>query len=711
MITQIPTSLLKMTREEAGLNQAQLATVLQIDKSIVSRLEKTEIADLKMAERYLSAVNTDLAQQVLQYYNQHWKFIERPQFIHPEREILWAAEQSLLLLDNFENTPQFDSILQEPLSKLRKRIIIETDFIRHMEHSIAFIGKIGVGKTTALSFITNLTMIVKSGKDAGKIKSVFPTGSGRTTVCEVAIKIAPAFGIAVDNLSEGEIRQIVSVLVDSLKTKKGGLPTELERVIRNMADLLPRSPKSPKDSIEKIKPIDPIKEMMDTEEDVDQVVAEIISRMKLDTRTDAQMILSESAEDNLDWLATNIAKINFGQHPGFSVPKRITVLLPLKALRDTPYLLSVIDTKGVDGTTQRPDLRNQIDDHRTITVLCAKFSDAPGDIPVSIMRDVIESGSDALEAGRLCLLVLPQNDEALKVVDDMGDTPDTDEEGYAIRETHIEQQFATEELPSIPIKFYNAEKDKPEDAWMALTSMIGDLRSRKVSRINRLIDAADNLVTNSDVAKNHQARCDIASTMEQTANRFQKLPTRIRPTHNNLITQIKKIHPSSIAASANRKRRGKWDNCPVNYFLEVGVQNDANLRTRESFIRIDEQLEGLKTKYIQLLDVKQFIESLQDDINESKQKFLTRAALAGQTSFAPHLEEATQLWIDCENKYGGGDGYRNFICDIFLEHFEQDSKAIEVNSRIEAALMKIWNDLVINPLKEAVSFKLNSAEE
>ncbi len=699
-----------MTREEAGLNQAQLATVLQVDKSIVSRLEKTENADFKMAERYLSAVNTDLAQQVLQYYNQHWKEIERPQFIHPDREILWAAEQALLVLDNFENTPEFDSILREPLSKLKNRIKIETNFIRHMEHNIAFIGKIGVGKTTALSFITNLTMTVKSGKDAGKIKSVFPTGSGRTTVCEVAIKIAPAFGIAVDNLSEGDISQVVSVLVDSLKTNKGGISTELGRVIRNMANLLPYSPKSPKDSIEKIKSIDPIKEMIDAEEDIDQVVAEIISRMKLDTRTKAQMILSESAEDNLDWLATNIAKINFGQHPEFSVPKRITVLLPLKALRDTPYLLSVIDTKGVDGTTQRLDLRNQIDDHRTITVLCTKFSDAPGDIPVSIMRDVIESGSDALEEGRLCLLVLPQNDEALKVPDDMGGTPDTDEEGYAIRETHIEQQFATEELPSIPIKFYNAEKDKPEDAWMALTSMIEDLRSRKVLRINRLIDAADNLVNNSDVAKNRQARCDIAKTMEETANRFQEFPPRIRPAHTNLIAQIKKIHPSSIAASANRRRRGNWENCLVGYFLEVGVQNDANLRTRESFIRIDEQLEGLKTKYIQLIDIKQFLESLQDDLAESKQDFLNRAALAGQISFAPHLEKATKLWGDCEKRHGAGSGYRNDICDIFLEHFEQDSKAIEVNSRIEAALMKIWGDLVIDPLREAVSFESDSVE-
>src|SRR3954468_17456052 len=118
-------------------------------------------------------------------------------------------------------------------SSVKNRLISEIDFIRHKEHGIAFIGEIGVGKTTALSFVTNLVTKNKGEEP----ESIFPTGSGRTTVCEVAIKIAPAFGIAVDCLTEDQIRRLVTDLVNGLKYGKNGLPSELERVIRSMADL------------------------------------------------------------------------------------------------------------------------------------------------------------------------------------------------------------------------------------------------------------------------------------------------------------------------------------------------------------------------------------------------------------------------------------------------------------------------------------------
>lgn len=699
MSDQIPTSLLKMAREKADMSQTQLSTVLKVSASVVSRLESTEFADAKMAERYLSSVGTDLAKEIVKYYELIWRFTERPPFMHSEREILWSAEQALQTLENFEKSPQFDAILQDPLSKLMSRIKTETDFIRHLEHGISFVGDIGVGKTTALSFVTNLIAADKSGE----YKSVFPTGSGRTTVCEVAIKIAPTFGIAVDSLAEEEIRRLVSDLVVGLKTGKNGLPSELERVIRNMAGL-PRVTKRSKTLSEKPKTVDPLKDMIAAEEDTDQIIADVISKMKLDARTEAQMILSERAEDSIGWLATNIAKINYGQHSSFSVPQRITVLLPLEALRETPYHLSVIDTKGVEGTTQRPDLKVQIDDPRTVIVLCSKFSDAPGGTPISIMREVVDSGSDALDEERICLLVLPREDEALKIIDDSGCTPNNVDEGYAVRETQIEQQFASEGLPVVPVNFFNIGNDNPEDIWTWLTSMIGRVRENKATRVTRLIGAAHDLVTNSDIAKTRQARRTIDETMKSVAERFQQLPGVIRHAHLNLVAESKKAHQSSIAASINR--RGNWGNFQVNHILGVGVKMDANKRTQDSFIRIDEQIVGLKAKYVHLLDIKQFLESLQDDLAEWKQEFLNKAALTGRISFAGHLKGADQLWSDCEQRYGEGIGYRIDISDIFLNHFEEDPDALSANQKVDASLMKIWREIIINPLKETVSFEV-----
>ena len=156
MHAQVPTSVLKIVREAAGFGQVDLARSLEVNQSVVSRLEATEFTDPQMARRYLTALGTGLSKEALRFYNQSWRFSERPSFLHPDRDALRAAEEALQVLDTFESSEKFDEILQDPLSKLRNRLLNEADYIRHSEHGLAFIGDIGVGKTTALSFAMNL---------------------------------------------------------------------------------------------------------------------------------------------------------------------------------------------------------------------------------------------------------------------------------------------------------------------------------------------------------------------------------------------------------------------------------------------------------------------------------------------------------------------------------------------------------------------------
>lgn len=697
MEDQIPTALLRMARDDAGRRQADLANELGISASVLSRLEASETADTKMAQRYLDALGSPLAEEMIAFYSQRWRNLDRPDFRHPERETIWAAEKALQTLNVFEKSSEFDQILQTPLTNLRNRVVSEVDFIRHTEHGIAFIGEIGVGKTTALSFVTNLLV-----GEGNKRTSVFPTGSGRMTVCEVAIKIAPTYGIAVDSVSEEDVRLLVSDLVHGIASGKGGLPSELDRVIRNMADVR-RVTVRAREPGKKPTTIDHLKDLIDNMGDLDAVIAEVVARMKLETRTDTQMILSKETEDSMEWLSTNISKINFGQHPKFSVPQRITVLLPLDALRETPYAIRVIDTKGVEGTTQRADLMAQIEDERTVTVLCCSFADAPGNVPLAIMRDAMDAGSGAIDADRICLLALPRTDEALKIVDDMGMCPTTIEEGYAIREGQIEQQFATEGLPNIPANFFHVETDSPEVIWKWLIERIDGIRQAKVSRIHRHVAAADDLVNNADIAKTREARSAIAAGMAKAADRFHAIDSTIRPAPSNLVSEVKKTHQSSVAASVSRK--GDWPNFPAAHILGQGVRTDVNLRTRDTFVRIDEAIEGLQDNYGHLSDIVLFIDNLRDDIQEWRQELLSRVALAGRMLYAPHLTgNATALWSACNARYGGGGGYRVDVSEEFQEHFETDTNALATARNVEKQVESLWIQIVIDPLKDASSF-------
>lgn len=698
MDDQIPTTILRMARDASKVRQADLASSLGISASVLSRLEASEVADAKMAKRYLEALNTELGLEIVEFFARKWRHLERPDFRHPDREAIWIAELALQKLDEFETSSDFDQILQNPLNNLRKRLIAEVDFIRHTEHGIAFMGEIGVGKTTALSFVTNLLI-----PDGDKNTSVFPTGSGRMTVCEVAIRIAPAYGIAVDSMDEDGVRMLVADLVNGVASGKGGLPSELDRVIRNMADVRRVTVRARKAG-EKPSTVDRLKDLIDRVGDVDTAIAEVVARMRLEGRTGTQIILSKDVEDSMDWLSKNISRINYGQHPDFSVPERITVLLPLEALRETPYALSVIDTKGVEGTTQRADLMKRIEDERTVTVLCCSFSDAPGNVPLSIMRDTVEAGIDAIEGERICLLALPRNDEALKIVDDLGNRPDSAEEGYAIREGQIDQQFATEGLASVPVNFFHVETDSPEEIWNWLIDRVSAIRAAKVARIHRHVEAADTLVTNADVAKTREARATIANTMRKAADRFRELPPILRPAASNLVAQVKNTHQSSVAASV--ARHGDWPQFNASHILGQGVRRDVNLRTNDIFVRIDEAIEGLKDDFGHLADVSQFLENLREDIQEWRKEVLSRVALAGRMLYAPHLSgQAGDLWRTCHVRYGEGSGYRVDVSQEFQHHFDNDADALATAAKVEKQVNALWIQIVIDALVDASSFK------
>ena len=687
MIDKIPTVILRMARNKSGSTQAKLAKILKVNASLISRLESSEWTDGQMAERYLGALQSDLGNEIITFFSEAWQHLERPDFRHPDREVMREAECALQTLKTFEDSSQFDPILQRPLTKVRERIIKEVEFIRHQDHSIAFIGEIGVGKTTALSFVMNL---IKDEKDGPE--SIFPTGSGRTTVCEVAIKTTSAFGIAVAPLPEDKIRLLVTDLI------KSGITSELERVIRNMANLGRKIVQANPPSDETTT-IDPLKDLIDQSAE-DVVVGEVMAKMELEHRTETQMILPEDMENSTEWLRSNIRKINNGLHPNFSIPERITVLLPREALRETPYTISVIDTKGVEGTTQRPDLMEQIENTRTITVLCCRFPDAPGKVPLSLVQETLDSGSDALDAERLCLLVLPREPEALGIINDEGEHPNESWEGYAIRKEQVERQFAVDKLPKIPINFFQVGADNPEDVYRWLTSRIKGIRAAKVKRIESHVSAVQGLVTNADVAKTREARRSIAETISQVAAKRCCLPGVKRPAYFQLLAETEKTHHNSIAAAVNRQ--GDWDNFPVAYILGRGVRRDVHLRTRDIFIRIDERIAGLKDSFGHLGDIASFLQTLQEDIQEWRKDFLSRVAREGRARFIPYLRQATKMWDRCEERYGAGAGYRSAVSEIFQEQFENEAGA--TLEQIESRVKEIWNQMIVGALESAAAF-------
>jgi len=683
----LPTAILRLARENAGLNQAGLATRLGVSASVLSRLEKADSMDRAMAGRYLEAVGTPESVEIREFHDLDWRVSERPPFHHPDQATLREVEGSLQDLEAFERDPGFDPILARPVHSLRSRLMHSVRFLQRLDHGIAWIGSIGVGKTTALAHAANLLI-----QDvAGQRQSIFPVGRGRTTVCEVQVKSAPAFGLVAESLNNDEVRVLVGELVGGL-AGDGGVSTEHDRVVRNMADLRKR----PVMENGKRVFVDPIREMLAIGDTLEAVVTQIMLRLNLPARTQNQIILSDKKERGLEWLAENVEKINFGQHPDFSVPARITVLLPSKLLRTSPYEISVADTKGVEGTTQRPDLQAQTDNGRNLSVLCARFEDAPGSVPLSLLRGFKELGLDALEKGRVCLLVLPRNDEAIGVRGDGDAASETREEGYFTRADQIGQALATHGIPDVPTFFYDAMRDDPHILWTSLSQQVAVIRSGYVSRARRLAAAAAALMDNADAARSQEARGQVAAAIDRLASSYGVLPTASRASHQNLLEQVRDGHSSSIAASMNR--RGAWTNFSIHHMLGVGVRADANARTADLSIRIDGQLVDLIKQFEHLADVRQMLGTLRDEFSDRRQSFLGQAATIGSEAFKSYLEDASDLWRECAARWGQGSGYREAVANRLGRWFEETPQLGDARASVDKGLQHAWRDVVIEPL-------------
>lgn len=690
----IPTNVLRRAREDAGLKQNDVASRLGVSGSVISRLEKADTTDEMMARRYLDSLGTPTSLAIAEYYERDWRITDRPSFFHPDREALWAAEQALQRLGAFVGSEDYDPLLDIPLATIRGGLEAAVAFVSKLDHVMAWVGSVGVGKTTALSLLTNLVI---EGKDGMRVP-VFPATGGRTTISEVVVRAAPAYGIAVEPMSSDAVRLLITDLVGGLAKNEGGVSTELERAIRNMADLR----KKTKDDVRGA--YDPVRDLLDQRSNnVEDVVEEIIRRMSLGERTETQLILSESTENGLKWLSENITKINYGQHERFSLPERVTVFVPQSLLRKLPYDVTFVDTKGIHGTTLREDLRGHLDDTRTLSILCCMFNDAPSGEILKLLGELKSLGSDALERQRVIILVLPRGDEAMKIIDDAGEQPESVVDGYAIRAAQVADTLRKEGLPDVPVLFFNSMGDNPATVWESLGHRLEILRQRQVERLQRFVDVSADLVTNADVAKIEQARVAIAQEIELIYKAYPKPAPLIRPAHQTLIKELERGHASSIAAAVNRK--GDWPNFPIHHMIGLGVRTDANLRTGEVLARIDGRLESLIQRFRALPEIVTILEALREDLDEWRQEFLTQSATIGRLAFKPYLDAAPDLWRALTAYWGQGAGYRAKVVSEINSWFETEELG-EARRRVEVRLRDAWRTLILDRL--SASAKLSA---
>ncbi|AFZ18625.1 helix-turn-helix domain-containing protein [Allocoleopsis franciscana] len=675
-------------RKAAKKKQADIAESLNVAQSHVSRIEKGKLIPTnEEIEGYLSAIDTDEARDYLAFLKP-WEILKRPSFRNPQRDELWKAETSLRELNQLISNDAPD-LLKAQAQMYDKRVREEAEYLTSLKHSIAYVGSVGVGKTTAVCKLTGL--IMPQEKNFLR-QSILAVGSGRTTVCEVCIRPGAKFGIRVKLKSKDEIHKLVEDFCAAKRNIDKGnqenqlevVSEEMQRLLLNMAGLQPES----------------LAELIKQCDNADTLPLKFLELLKLPERTREEIEYDKTSnQTGIEWLKETFKLINYGRHKEFSVPQRIDVIVPDNVFQFSDYELEIIDTQGIDKTAIRRDLLGYLNDQRTLTVLCSRFKDAPDREIYDLLENLIKNGAKKTLKERVLILALPQNDEADNMMNYAGDPVNSTDEAYNLKreevQTKLQPLLQSIEGIDIPIIFFNAksEEDNPAKIANELIKKLDNLRDSYVKQLSSTVEAINVLIKNQKEQNARDAYKEVSESLKIFLKDYRNKPLPLWNVYTSLIEQMEKTPASTIRATM--RRNGTWHKFDVYLHLGNKARSNAWSATRPAFYGLKELVKNMNHKP-KLEPAYNFLSEILANWEVWHEEFLKYAEQIGEQIFRPTLVKS-YIWAECAALEGAG--FREQVIWKLRPWFknpEQQHLHNFLKNRIEEA----WQEKVLAQLEK-----------
>ena len=690
-------------REKAGLKQNELANRITWSPAVLSRVESGERAvSADELECILGAIGTEEATQFADTAGRVWEILPKPPLGHSDEQLLWNAEKTLQKVKELSDSPDIKNVFVKRLDEFMEELGSTASLVLQTEYSIAFVGDIGVGKSTAICRVTDLEI-----KQKEKITPVLEVGGGGVTVCDVHLINGPEYGIVVEPMSENEIRREVFEFAQFVKQPQAshqvnetegidthGTSKEIERAVRNMSGLTRRRVRKEIASGARTSRItlDAAKDLADKCTDPGAFAVEILAKMDLQRRTRREIWYSEaSGDDPLVWLKENFELVNNGRHPEFSIPERFEITVP-KGLFDQESLsIRFVDTKGIDRTAERRDLEEHFSASNTIVILCSTFNDAPS----QSLQQLLERAKNA-RLGRLedkaSILVLPRPEEALAVKDDEGFKAESTEDGYELKRDQIDIRLTGLYIRDLQTEFFNVFEDPTERLRGFLLNSIESLRQRQRDDLKKAIDDTNYLLEHHELEQTLEIQRRAARHLIIWLKKNQSIGSFGEHYQASLLAAIRKVHPSSLRASV--RRRGEWYNLDYSHQLGYGARKIAVGVVGPKF----EDFKAVTKNLLQDTEYEAAFGLLRQArriIESGTETLFKKAQILGSTFHTTCLQPDTEIWDRCDSEWGKGSGYRD---RVWINHknwfvFHLDSMAKQTPAIVELVEQE-WNDII-----------------
>ena len=613
---------------------------------------------------------------------------------HPEAELLRQAQETLMDIAELSGKPGTKESFDKRLAEYASGILEAARPIQTTEHSIAFMGNIGVGKTTAICRIVDLE--TPSLRGAATLEPMLEYGAGGTTVCEVSLVQGPNYAIRVEPRSDNEVRREVrefasyhleamgnSEMEHSEEADSHGTSKEIERAIRNMSDLPVRRDRQPDGSRVRV---DDARLLAQDFTDVAPLADEILRRMNLPERTRRELVYSqESGSSPLLWISDVFKQVNNGRHPEFSMPVHIAVEVPRPILDHESLSIKVVDTKGIDDTAEREDLEAHFREPNTVVILCSGFNEAPSPSVQQLLIRSVDSQTPDL-GDKVAILILPWPNEALAVKDDSGFAVDSTKDGYELKIEQAETRLNVQRLPYAGIQCFNVHEDDPAAIQGFLLGLVANLRQRHSEHLAEAISAANALVRNFEAEQASEVLRQASRYLSVWVQNNGEIDTLINDLQDSLMQAISLVHVGSLRASINRE--GEWANLNYPHQLSHGARVATDRALNSKWSSFDEITKNLLNDP-ELEDAFGLIQQARNIFQSGRNDALVRSQSIGREAHSQYLKPDALFWNRCSYEWGRGPGYGNRVYQHHIDWFNGDSGS-RVQTDFQAFIENQW---------------------
>ncbi|MGW2114240.1 helix-turn-helix domain-containing protein [Streptomyces zhihengii] len=683
---------LAQLRERSGMRQAELARKVTWSPAVLSRIEAGErtLSDDELAT-LLKTIGTDEAADLAAVLDRTWRHLPRPTLDHPDQHLLWRAEQMATALEDAGNAPEAPAAFRTRLDEYVKEISRLAALLLRREHQIAFIGSIGIGKSTVICRATDLEIAGPHGRSV----PVLETGGGGVTLCEVHLSRGPGHGIVVEPRPHDDIRSDVEDFVDQvLQSRPAGadedgtpaVPREIERAIRNMAGL---APKRVKGADGKPVRIDPAKELAAEFPERRDLVVEVLTRMGLHRRDRRDEWHSPTLSATpFEWMKSTFEQINNGRHPDFALPARIDLIVP-DLLEVDDLDVRLIDTRGIDQPSARADLEALLEDPHAVSILCSGFNDAPSQSIQHLLRRARDINNTQIDSNA-SVLVLARPDEALAVKDEAGSRAETTEEGYELKDEQVRNAFTPYRLSGISTFFFNALEDEPEGLRTFLRERVTQTRDEFQRQLDDVLGRAEFMLENAEQEQ--------VQAVQREAGRLLATWIKQHPTpaplsghvHDALLNEIERAHAASVNAAV--RREGEWRSLSYTHQLGHGARKAAVVALQDSVTGFTDLCRTLSDPD-SMPEASELLSQAQQLMSTAYDELLRKVQLTGLTLYRDQLREDPEFWNNSAGEWGQGPGYINRVLRRNREWFQQPQRR-DLEDQLAAVLEREWRTVL-----------------